>query len=54
MYTSRGNAQETNFTSLKIHLGFYQISKKFSYYGTARSSFILAKKTWLILAPTPN
>ncbi len=44
MYTSRGNAQETNFTSLKIHLGFYQISNKFSYYGNSPLKLYISKK----------
>jgi hypothetical protein len=44
VYASRGNDQETNSTSLKIHLSSYQISKKFSYCGNSPLKLYISKK----------
>jgi hypothetical protein len=44
VYAPRGNALETNSTILKIWVGSYQISKKFSYYGNSPIKLYISKK----------
>ena len=44
MYTWRGNAQETNFTSFKIRVGSYRMSKNLSYYGNSPLKLYISKK----------